>query len=552
MQLPRCIFVTVFIAIACSCNAMNMPTYDLDSLIYLSTDIAIATLGKTTAAPGRMTDGFPSDATVIKPLYGSLHIGDKTPEIAVYLSFFCPRLVTGQKVILFLDHRPRGAGMFSPSSADCPYAILPAGVYLIDDGQHVHRYFQENNPGGYIEEPSMLRQQLWSFGAMLSQKERQDKNDELRKESEALPMLSAAEAEIRKQIKYVESLRPLLDKRPVVSDIPDLLALLDARRRKSHYDGVSGMYCTDAIPDKIIANLIVLGDRPSLLKAYRVYPSWDIERCFTQPGAGGDKDYSGVAFLIQTLSAKNKNAPARISAAEILYRSSRFGWGENARNAKFAKDVQAEAEEILKTETENEQLRTTCLKLLDLKRPDRVALAANIHSQTGSEDLKFAIEEAFLDIGDSAYETLHPAGGPVASIVHQHPVEDRGWPVPGGALRFWVKYHMELCFRKQEQEAWDAARTGHDVVSQDEYFVLTNRKTAHSMHLKARPCWSSAYYGENCLDVQEKTLLPAGDYDLVYEYSRGDKVVSRGYPLKLTVIATDKGNFIKDPDGDAN
>ncbi|MGA7929838.1 MAG: hypothetical protein WCA20_28070 [Candidatus Sulfotelmatobacter sp.] len=50
-------------------RAMNMPSYDHVSLVYMSTDIVIADLSEDSKKQ--------FTATVIETLYGSLHPGDK-------------------------------------------------------------------------------------------------------------------------------------------------------------------------------------------------------------------------------------------------------------------------------------------------------------------------------------------------------------------------------------------------------------------------------------------------------------------------------------------
>lgn len=121
--------------------AMDLPHYDLDSLVYLSTDIVLADLSKD--AHGNFT------ARVTESLYGTLPPGEKLDALTPFLTFFQP-LDDGQKVILFLDRRPRKYDFFHQDAAKSPFAVPPSGVYLIDEYGHVHEYFQQNNPGPYV------------------------------------------------------------------------------------------------------------------------------------------------------------------------------------------------------------------------------------------------------------------------------------------------------------------------------------------------------------------------------------------------------------------
>src|SRR5579862_6311188 len=67
---------------AFAARAMDMPHYDLDSLVYLSTDIVLATL--SVDSQRRFT------ATVTEPLHGALHAGDRLETLSPFLSFFQP------------------------------------------------------------------------------------------------------------------------------------------------------------------------------------------------------------------------------------------------------------------------------------------------------------------------------------------------------------------------------------------------------------------------------------------------------------------------------
>jgi hypothetical protein len=127
--------------------AMDLPHYDLDSRVYLSTDIVIVDLSKD--SHGSFT------ATVTEPLFGSLRPGAKLDAVTPFLTFFQP-LNDGQKVILFIARRPHQYGFFHQDAAKSPFAVPPSGVYLIDEYGHVHEYFQQNNPGPYVAQGYMF------------------------------------------------------------------------------------------------------------------------------------------------------------------------------------------------------------------------------------------------------------------------------------------------------------------------------------------------------------------------------------------------------------
>jgi hypothetical protein len=75
---------------------MDLPHYDLDSLVYLSTDIVLADIRKDAGG----------NFTAMEVPYGPLQPGVKLDALTPFLMFLQP-LNDGQKVILFLDRRPR-------------------------------------------------------------------------------------------------------------------------------------------------------------------------------------------------------------------------------------------------------------------------------------------------------------------------------------------------------------------------------------------------------------------------------------------------------------
>ena len=122
----------------------------------------------------------------------------------------------GMKVILFLDRRPHVYDFIHSDAAKSPFAIPPSGVYLIDDYEHVHEYFQEGNPGPYVA-------QGYTY---FLQHSVPTKEQDL-----ALPSLRETKDRIAAAIKSVQPVRPLLDKVAARRDAPALLKLVDRTSR---------------------------------------------------------------------------------------------------------------------------------------------------------------------------------------------------------------------------------------------------------------------------------------------------------------------------------
>jgi hypothetical protein len=121
-----------------SLSAADLPHYGIDSLVYMSTDIVIATL--SVDSQKHMV------VSVTDVLYGGLKPGDAVDTGP--LTLFQP-MDNGQRIVLFLDRRPRKPSLFPPKASFPPFAVARSGVYLIDAYEHVHEYFQESNPGLY-------------------------------------------------------------------------------------------------------------------------------------------------------------------------------------------------------------------------------------------------------------------------------------------------------------------------------------------------------------------------------------------------------------------
>ena len=77
-------------------------------------------------------------------------------------------------------------------------------------------------------------------------------------------------------------------------------------------------------------------------------------------------------------------------------------------------------------------------------QPDTAADIRRVYSHTGSEELRFAIEESFLQAGDALYESLNPPGGPVASMV----TLGNGTPTTNN-VAFAANYRQRRDFRDQ-------------------------------------------------------------------------------------------------------
>ena len=491
--------------------AMDLPHYDLDSLAYMSTDIVTATL--SVGSPQQFT------ATVADILYGSLKSGDKLETLSPSLSLYRP-MEKGQRVILFLDRRPRQRDFFHPEVSSP--SVLPSGVYLIDDYEHVHQYYQESNPGGYS-----------AAGYRFSL----EKSVPTKEQDLALPTLADVTSRIAASLKSVQPLRPLLDKVATRDDATALLDLLDARSR-----GRKGCR-SDAIIDRLGDQLRSLNDPEISLKTFSLARDWRSPFAFLYNGGVRDEDSAGarVKYLLQTLSDGKKSVPLRVAAIEILLDVSRFRSGpqtspskslpiDNQWLASSAGEIQSAAKSIFDDESQDDHLRSLCLQFIPL---DQAAIAADVrqvYSRTRSEELRFAIEESFLELGDVSYEGLNPAGGPVASIIVAVP--ERGCiKATGDNVAFVERYHERKDFHDRLGGAGDPR------------FVMTNRRTNQRFIPKFSQLsgWHGMRNGGIMFELGQPLDLPVGDYAIAPEFSRNGEVISTGHKLMVEIRDTSTG-----------
>jgi hypothetical protein len=488
--------------------AMDLPHYDLDSLIYMSTDAVTARIW---VRPDRKFA-----VTITGALYGSLVAGDKLDTLSDFLGFFQP-MEDGQQVVLFLDRRPRLPNFLYPEASQSPFAVVPSGVYLVDIYQHIHEYWQHDNPGPYVAEG-------YSFFV--------ERTVPTKQQDLALPSLDEVKARILARLKFVESIRPLLDRTAGRDDSSALTDLLDARFKNR--TSCSGK---DAIAKRPTHQIRSLNDPELLLKIHPITAGTLFPLDFIQPDTGeSDKSFTAarVNYLIRTLSDTKMDLPLRVAAVEILIELSKYHSGPQSGPSKplpidnewltsSAGEIRSIARTIFDAESENGHLRGLCLPFLDMREPESLADVRRVYARTASQELRFDIEEALLDVGDALYESLHPPGGPVASLVALAPGDSCRRAAPG-TLMFVGDYDTRQDFFEQSMSA-------------RRYFVLANSRTGQRFIYEIHQSWNAGRRGQDWIELSQSSGLPAGDYSLAFEYSYNGKIVSTGYKLQLTVTA---------------
>jgi hypothetical protein len=531
----RCALTLLLLLLPAGAVAMDLPHYDLDSLIYLSTDIVLADLSKD--AHGNYT------AAVTETLYGALRPGEKLDALTPFLMFFQP-LKDGQKVILFLDRRPRQYDFFHQDAAKSPFAVPPSGVYLIDEYEHVHEYFQQNNPGPYVA-------QGYSFFV--------EHTVPTEKEDLALPSLEEVKGRIATTVKSVIPIRSFLDQPTTAADVPSLTKLLASRPRFPETCTV-GRY--DAIASDIIRKIRSLDDPELSLRVWHLDAS---ALSFPVVQGAGNTDRSATAtrvkFLIQTLGNRKRDVSLRIASLQNLLNLSAFHSGphsgpytvlpiDNDWLASSAGEIAATANAIFNNATEDSDLRALSLRFLDLSNPNNVADMPRVYGQTHSSKLQFAIEQAFLEVSDELYQSLHPSSGPVASIIQLAPEHGCAQP-PDNQITFVIRFYSTRAFNDR----------GAVVIAGR--IVLKSIKSGQSLELKNVRSMGGHYgslEGVLLFRLDQLSEFSAGIYTLGMEYAHQfnhlpsvgdvDEVPSVGHTITVAITDSPSGKRLSIPSAD--
>jgi hypothetical protein len=529
MQVYRLWLLVLAVFFLPALRAMNMRTYDLTSLVYLSTDIVIADLSEDSQ--------HQFTATVTETLYGALHPGDKLNTLTPFLTFFSP-MQDGMHVILFLDSRPKHYDFLYTELATSPYAVPPSGVYLIDEYGHVHGYSQTDNPGPYI---------AWGYGVQHARK------TPTKEEDLAFPSLDEEKSLIAQAIRSVATVRPLLDKSASRADVPALLDLIDSSPSRSDR---CNLRQAGAIHDGILEQLHSLNDPFVLLRMHALADDaqgFESFENFVEPGGGQPDDAfaaTRIRFLVAQLADRRNDLKTRLAAVELLLGVSSYshphgGYAtplpiDGVPFASSATKLRAVCRAIFDDESQNPNLRGLCLEFL-LDQPADLANARRVFARTRSATLRFLIEEWFLDQSDELYETLHAPSGPAASIIlpfrscsaygycacGEKPVDH---PV------FLVEYHM-----RKDLFADENGGKG-DVV---EGLVLTSLQSGRQLELEEPAPINYSNSGEagwELLSITGNRDIPPGEYILSYCYKRGNAVVSIGFGTPVSVRQAPGGN----------
>jgi hypothetical protein len=513
--------------------AMNMPVYDLNSKAYLSTDIVVVQISTDEAGH--------EIATVQETLLGALPVGARLDQIDGYLSFFA-KIKSGDRLILFLDSRPRKLDFFYKEFEKAPYAIVPSGVELVDPFGHVHSYFQPTNPGGYFP-----------AGYPWFPNDKPLTEEDARK----FPTLSEERQKITEAIRSVEPARTVLDHESTAEDVPRLLHFVDAT---SSDTSDCAIRTASAIREDAIKHIKQRNDPDLLLRAEALASEMisDISaRGFFQPTQDviRSKDATEAfktqraEFLLNVLA--NKNGPVEIRRTALYFLLYEGPWshpypgtgkvlpiGAPAPVSTASRIVEV-SRSILADPDDDAVLRGMCLRFLDLDEPTNVVLAKTVYKAAKSDALRFEIEDVLLRKSDELFLDLAPPSSEAASIIS---VE----PMPGCAPAEWLG---PMFFGQYRQHGYhsEAFRRRTDI---DESTVLIDRRTGKRFEVKEAGYSSSSNgTGWGQFAVEKLEGIPSGEYSIEIQFRRDGNAIGHGYGLKVRVIEeSGRKRIVLDPE----
>jgi hypothetical protein len=191
----------------------------------------------------------------------------------------------------------------------------------------------------------------------------------------------------------------------------------------------------------------------------------------------------------------------------------------------------AKAKTIFEDDSQNAHLRSLCLQLLPLDQPAIAADARQVYARAQTEELRYAIEDEFLKVSDTLFESLHAPGGDAASIVT---VETLGGcsRIAPDSIVFRASYHE----RKDIGDKWR--------LDLDEHPVLINLRTKQRFvlrHISVVGGWSGGETGQSEFQLDDLTGIPPGKYSLAYEVKHAGNIHSSGYSVAVAINETAKG-----------
>jgi len=494
-------------------QAMNLYSYDLDSLVYMSSDIVEGTLVRkyqehdlhlteikvTAVQKGQFAPGQSVALTALD----EYQVPDEAKEGPFGNAF--RSLQVGDTFFFFLVRAKKTFLWEIPDDAVI-YWTVPSGLKLVRDNK-VYGFAQYRNPGPYV--------------AVIP--------DSPEKKS---PTPEEFRAQIRASIPKTDAIAAQLKQSATSEDVPKLMQLLLERAQ------TDGIRHRDVIAEAACTNLANLHDPEPLFAAL------SLERSFMcrQLLAEGLRTPAGREALLKRIGNDRESLVKRIGYAYLLtdvggvYHQTYTNISDG-RVTGTPRDNNAEyLTRIARLTRENRQHEELCLALLNsldflfrstasLKEEailgdiqTALAVLKTLYGDTTSEQVKFQLEVAINNGSRTAYGQLDSPCGPVISRITLPDPNRYSKPAERSLIFEYTIYVLD---------------TPVDAPS----IILVNQDTHKSLSIPAEiPFKSEGGYnigGSNSVRLPDD--LPHGRYRIYLQFTRGEKVVSVGHYAEATL-----------------
>lgn len=487
-------------------RAMDLYSYDLDSLVYLSTEVVDANVVSVQTEGGL-------DITRVKVTHvylGHFHVGDTVKVTA--LDFFrvggqIPGTLVrsagrrgieaGDSATFFLA-KAKSVFLYDiPKDADI-YWPAPSGVKMLDQGR-IKGFEQYENPGPYGLE--------WTDAETLK----------------LLPTPAQFRGQLANSIQTVEPLRLVLTKAVTAADKPALLAIIKQRKRTG--SRWLGWGKRDAVSEAACDQIVSLHDLNAVADALAITESRNLARAFD--------NLQGADFLIKIIGDPVQPFARRLGCAKAV--GAAFSPLDPKAGSAYLSRLIALCAVVQHTPALTEEVLNGLDALAQptyggsadiVPHPVSAPVTAGlktlreIHASAALVQVRFAVEKlVWKAAGSAAYRTLRSPCGPVLSLVQ--PPDDLPANLPSSAGK--LTYQSSI---RWADPSWREARDLKTAL------VLVDAGTG--VRTTVPP--GRELYGSDSMEDREMTLqadlpqsLPHGRYHVFLEFSRPHHPVSTGY-----------------------
>ena len=420
------VLVALFLLSLCGqAGAMNLYSYDLDSLAYMSSDVVEADI----VGP-KPNKGFEIVQVRVTQTYKGHFKKDQVIELTA-LSFFTKSgkemfdttpLVAGDHLFLWLAKAKETFLYNIPKDADI-YWPVPSGVKLVQNAR-VLDFQQFNNPGPYQN----VTPEQYSKGGP--------------------PTVDEFRAKLSESLRRTDELKTKFEAPATSADVPWLRELLRSSQR-------TGFFGRDKIAEIAATRLVKVATPTTLADALLKSQDYQITGIL----AGGLNTEPGRALLMKRIGDAQEPRADRLRYAgalnsfNLLLHPDATILSELAKLAMRVRSDETLTETILSSMGASSQISygsPQSAREAAKKWSPALEQLRQLHGQTTLPKLRFQIETLTFNTDPEALQRFYPSLGPVPSIIHL-PDDPAEYSKPAGRA---LTFEYEIRVLKANSNAW--------------------------------------------------------------------------------------------------